>query len=154
MKNIKRQQEKFAVHKGKDHESVLLEFLSLMTADEVETHLAGIPCNCPRCTVANQPDFNELHSALEELYTAFNQQHQTENICLFLPKFHAELNPIERVWQIIKRYVRNYNDEGNLPKVRALYKEAIKEEQLPIKLIRKFIRSMYFYLFEYEQGLD
>ncbi len=55
--------------------------------------------------------------------------------------------------QIIKRYVRNKNDEGNLPKVRALYKEAIKEEQLLIKLIRKFIRLMYLYLFAYEQGL-
>lgn len=84
------------MHKGKGHESVLLEFLSLMTADEVETHLAGIPCNCPRCIVANQPDFNELHSALEEPYTAFNQQHQTEHICLFLPKFHPKVRALYR----------------------------------------------------------
>ena len=30
--------------------------------------------------------------------------------CVFLPKFHCELNPIERVWAQAKRYTRAYCD--------------------------------------------
>ena len=30
--------------------------------------------------------------------------------CVFIPKFHCELNPIERVWSQSKRYTRAYCD--------------------------------------------
>ena len=30
------------------------------------------------------------------------------HICLFLPKFHPELNPIERVWSQARRYTKAY----------------------------------------------
>jgi len=73
---------------------------------------------------------------------------------LKISKFHPELNPIERVWQVIKRHIKKFNDEGNLPKVRELYKESITESVLQRALIRKFIRLMYVYLYAYDQGLD
>lgn len=68
-------------------------------------------------------------------------------------KFHPELNAIERVWQVIKRFVRSYN-EGNLAAVRKLYAEAIQEENLPKSLIRRFIRLVNVYLIAYESGLS
>ena len=30
------------------------------------------------------------------------------HICVFLPKFHPELNPIERVWAQLKRYTKGH----------------------------------------------
>eukprot|EP01040_Poterioochromonas_malhamensis_P008028 gene8028-8678_t len=147
-------QEEFANNRSKDDDKIFLAFLSLKSAEEVEDFLDSIGCDCPRCKLSQQPDFNEIQSALEDLYKNFNEENNTNHICLFLPKFHPELNPIERVWQVIKRHIKKFNDEGNLPKVRELYKESITESVLQRALIRKFIRLMYVYLYAYDQGLD
>jgi hypothetical protein len=47
--------------------------------------------------------------------------HGTSHQCKFLPKFHPELNSIERVWSRLKWYLRKYND-GKLATLQLLYK--------------------------------
>ena len=47
-----------------------------------------------------QPDFREAKSALQEMIE--DRGHR----CIFLPKFHCELNPIEMVWGRMKKELR------------------------------------------------
>jgi hypothetical protein len=56
---------------------------------------------CGRRIISLQPDFLAQRSALVE--TIENSGH----VCIFLPKFHCELNFIERYWGAAKRYARN-----------------------------------------------
>ena len=46
---------------------------------------------CLPCILSHQADFVNQVSMLEELIT------QAGHLCIFLPKFHCELNPIEMV---------------------------------------------------------
>lgn len=94
-------------------------------------------------------------SALEELYNARNLQNNnvSNHRCVFLPKFHPESNPIERVWSRMKWYTRKHAD-GTIDKLRTLMEEGISQENLPLKLIRKYIRLCSAYLLAYEQGHD
>ena len=51
---------------------------------------------CMSCILSLQEDFTQEKSML---------QHYIEgrgHICMFLPKFHCELNPIEMVWGFMK----------------------------------------------------
>ena len=48
------------------------------------------------------PDFTTQTTLVEELITS------RSHICLFFPKFHCELNAIERVWCHAKNYARKY----------------------------------------------
>jgi hypothetical protein len=71
------------------------------TADE----RAGCPPNtdggyCARAMMAAQQDFREQKGQLEEELAAANQ------LCIFYPKFHCELNFIERFWWGAKWYSR------------------------------------------------
>ena len=50
--------------------------------------------------MANEPDFGEQLCWLEEVITAAG--HKT----IFLPKFHPELNAIERYWGCLKKFTR------------------------------------------------
>jgi hypothetical protein len=54
--------------------------------------------------LANHPDFKNETSALEKFLTSKG------HITIFLPKFHCELNGIERVWGHSKRIVRAHCD--------------------------------------------
>ena len=59
--------------------------------------------NTPYCLariLANHKDFFEQKSALEEILLARGHK------CLFLPKFHCELNPIEMYWAYCKNLYR------------------------------------------------
>jgi len=66
------------------------------------------------------------------------------HICDFLPKFHCELNPIERVWSHSKRFVRNHSDE-----TRATLKKNIPRSLLPCRISPLTMRKYYDHSFEY-----
>jgi transposase len=71
--------------------------------------------------------------------------------CLFLPKFHPELNPIEMYWGWAKRYFRE-RTTGNFKVALGLITEAL--DACPIAIIRRFFRRTYRYMSVYELGIS
>lgn len=96
-----------------------------------------------RMEIASHKDFAEEKTKIEQYLIA------NGHICIFLPKFHCELNRIERCWAQAKRYTRahcNYSIDGlrnNIPQ--AL--DSISNEN-----IRSHFRKVRHYMFGYMQG--
>lgn len=139
----------------KTNKELFAAIIALPTSVEIHAAAEQIPCNCVTCILGKQQDFKNALSALEELYTRRNYQNNnvSNHRCIFLPKFHPELNPIERVWSRMKWYTRKHAD-GTIDKLRMLMEEGIQQENLPLKLIRKYIRLCSAYLLAYDQGHD
>ena len=51
-----------------------------------------------------QDDFRELQNTIQELIVSRGHH------CIFLPKYHPELNFIERYWSRVKWYARQHSD--------------------------------------------
>lgn len=74
------------------------------------------PRCCARHLLASQPDFQQQRSLVQEVIE------DAGHLCIFLPKFHCELNFIEFFWGAVKRYLREHCDytfgtlKENLPK--------------------------------------
>jgi hypothetical protein len=100
----------------KNNEINIINLLCLPSKEAVtgEAERIGIECVCVTCTLKRQPDFASQKSGLEEEYDKFNLLNGTNHKCHFLPKFHPELNPIERVWCFMKRYCRRHAGTGSL----------------------------------------
>ena len=60
--------------------------------------------------MASQPDFAEQKSGVVEVFEKFNIDNGVAYICMFLPKFHPELNFIERCWSQLKYYSKAMSD--------------------------------------------
>ena len=58
---------------------------------------------------------------------------------IFLPKFHCELNPIERVWGQAKKYTRAYTN-FTLVRLRTIIDPAL--DSVSTDLIRKYFRRV------------
>jgi hypothetical protein len=73
------------------------------------------------------------------------------HLCIFLPKFHCELNFIEFFWGAVKQYLWehcNYNFEAlkeNMPKALA---------SVSVEMIRKWEHQMKRWMEAYQSGLD
>ena len=65
--------------------------------------------------------------------------------CIFIPKFHCELNPIERVWSQSKRYTRAYCDY-TIGSLRRSIPGVSKEN------IANYVRRCRNYMFAYLEG--
>ena len=57
---------------------------------------------CARRLLSCQPDFTEQKSSVQEVIEAAG------HLCIFLPKFHCELNFIEFFWGAVKKYLRTH----------------------------------------------
>ncbi len=68
-------------------------------------------------------------------------------MCIFLPKFHPELNPIEMYWSWVKRYYRERTD-GTFATALRLIEEAL--DACPLLTIRRFFRRVHRYASVYE----
>jgi hypothetical protein len=74
---------------------------------------------CNKQILAVQPDFREQKSLVQEVIEAAG------HLCIFLPKFHCELNFIEFFWGAVKKYLRDNCDftfdtlKDNMPKALA-----------------------------------
>jgi hypothetical protein len=106
-----------------------------------------------KCTLHRQPDFASQKSGLEEIYDRHNALHGTKHYCKFLPKFHPELNPIERVWSRMKWHIRKYSD-GKLAELEKIMNEGLSECILPVALVRRYIRLVSAYYMAYSGGMD
>ena len=59
---------------------------------------------CAKRILELQPDFKEQKSLVQEVIE------ECGHICIFLPKFHCELNFIEFFWGAVKKYLRENCD--------------------------------------------
>jgi len=87
----------------------------------------GTGSKCKHCTtdccakqiLELQPGFQEQRSLVEEIIE------ECGHICIFLPKFHCELNFIEFFWGAVKKYLCEHCDytfktlQENMPKALA-----------------------------------
>ena len=69
----------------------------------------------------------------------------------FLPKFHCELNPIERSWSRSKYYVSKFCDE-TFSSMKRLIDESFREENMPLELIQKYFDHADRYAKKYREG--
>ena len=65
--------------------------------------VGAIGC-CAKRHLELQPDFQEQHSLVREVIKAAG------HLCIFLPRFHCELNFIEYFWGAVKKYLRDHCD--------------------------------------------
>jgi len=99
---------------------------------------------CLKRILENQPDFLAQRSLVQEVIEAAG------HMCIFLPKFHCELNFIEYYWSAVKKYLRDHCDftfdtlKANMPK--AL-------EAVQVSTIRKWEHRMYRWMDAYRSGL-
>ena len=81
-----------------------------------KSHAPSDDCCCARL-ISVQPDFASECSALQHLVeerisipgtAARTEMTSARQLCIFLPKFHCELNWIERFWGAAKKYARKH----------------------------------------------
>ena len=93
----------------------------------------GKPC-CAVWKLSQCQDFQEQLNAVEETIK------QAGHECIFLPKFHPELNYIERFWGHCKRWLRKhcmYSMSG----LWSNFEKVFSDEVSPLSLQRKFART-------------
>ena len=90
-------------------------------------------------------DFKNERSKVERFLRRFG------HTVIFLPKFHPELNPIERIWGRVKLYTRDHCDYTYVGLQNTIVPAF---NSVTIDLIRKYFRKSRNYLRAYEQGLD
>ena len=89
-------------------------------------------------------DFKYEKTKLEKLLL----RHDYEGF--FIPKFHCELNPIERVWAESKKYTRAHCDYS-FNGLETTINPALNS--VPLDFIRKYFRKMRDYMAAYREGL-
>ena len=90
-------------------------------------------------------DFRNEKSLIERFLTE-----EKKHIVYFLPKFHPELNPIERVWAQSKKYTRAHC-KYSLPSLRKTVGPALNSVSL--ESIQKHFNKVRHYMFAYLEGL-
>ena len=96
-----------------------------------------------RVVLANHEDFRTEKTIVEHFLESRG------HIVYFLPKFHCELNPIERVWGQAKVYTRTHTNY-TLVRLRQLIHPAL--DSVSADLIRKYFRRVAVYEKAYMQG--
>lgn len=92
-----------------------------------------------------QPDFKEQRSLVQEVIEAAG------HMCIFLPKYHCELNFIEYFWGAVKQYLCEHCDytfstlQTNLPLALA---------SVSVQLIRKWEHQTWRWIGAYSDGLS
>lgn len=71
------------------------------------------------------------------------------HMCIFLPKFHCELNPIERCWCQAKKHTRAYAN-GSIVRLRKIVREGL--ETVTMDMIKKFFLTCKDYETAYREG--
>jgi len=106
----------------------------------------GTAC-CLEFLLSEQGDFKEQQNTIQELI--ISQGHH----CIFLPKYHPELNFIERYWSRVKWYARQKCDQ-TIKGLRTATNEALSEKACDLALIRRYSRTAWRWVDAYQKGLD
>ena len=109
----------------------------------VNTH--GMNGDQMREILGSHQDFKNEKSLIERFLGE-----EKKHIVYFLPKFHPELNPIERVWAQSKKYTRAHC-KYSLPSLRKNISPAL--DSVTLESIRKHFNKVKHYMFAYLEGL-
>ena len=106
-----------------------------------------VPC-CLEFLLSEQADFKEQQNAIQELVLSRG------HFCIFLPKFHPELNFIERYWSRVKWYARQFSD-GTIKGLKAQADVAMtmSSETCDLALMRRYSRTAWRWVDAYHRGL-
>jgi hypothetical protein len=99
---------------------------------------------CNQRILRNQPDFQEQRPLIQEIIEAAG------HACIFLPKFHCELNFIEFFWGRIKKYLRD-NCDGSFETLKTNMLKAL--ESVQVNTIRLWEHCMHRWIEAYRSGL-
>lgn len=102
--------------------------------------------NKMREVLGSHPDFKYEKSKIERYLSD-----ECKHIVYMLPKFHCELNPIERVWAQAKRYTKAYC-KYNLQSLRNNIVPAL--DTVTMDNFKKHFRKVRHYMFAYLEGLS
>ena len=85
---------------------------------------------CLEFLLSEQPDFKLQQNAIQELIR------EGGHYCVFLPKFHPELNFIERYWSRVKWYARQKCDRTKSG-IKTATDEALCDKACDLALMRR-----------------
>ena len=100
---------------------------------------------CGRAVLRNQPDFKAQKCWLEEIVASAGHE------SIFFPKFHCELNFIERVWSVAKGRARRECDY-TFDALQELVPRIM--EEIDVVSVRKMAQRCYRYMDAYRYGLS
>ena len=106
---------------------------------------SGMNAQQMREVLGSHADFRNEKSRIER-YLFEEKGH----IAYFLPKYHCELNPIEKVWAQSKRYMRAYCNYS-MHSLRKNLSPAL--QSVPLESIQKHFRNVQHYMFAYLEGV-
>ena len=98
-----------------------------------------------REVLKEHPDFKNQKSTIER-YLVEERGH----IMYMIPKFHCELNPIERVWAQAKRYARAYC-KHSIKSLRNTIAPAL--DSVTMENVHNQFRKVRHYMFAYLEGV-
>jgi len=105
---------------------------------------AGDAC-CATYVMGKEADFAGQQGRLEEMLISRG------HLCIFVPKFHPELNFIERMWGRSKHCLRVTCD-GSLPGLWERFPRTFHTEWQPLSLVRKYSRKSWVWMAAYDSG--
>ena len=108
----------------------------------IDTH--GMAAAQMKEVLSSHPDFKDQKSKVEIFLNSKG------HLAYFLPKFHCELNPIERVWGQSKRYTKAYS-KYTLPSLRINIPRGL--DSVTVDNIRNYFRKAREYMFAYLEGV-
>ena len=113
--------------------------------EERGVNTRGMNADKMREVLGRHPDFKNEKSSIERFL-----EEEKGHIVYMLPKFHCELNPIERVWAQSKRYTKAYC-KYSIVSLRKLIIPAL--ETVTLENIQNYFRKVRHYMFAYLEGL-
>jgi len=93
---------------------------------------------------------SELNAFKEELNKVEKLFKKAGHLCVFLPKYHPELNAIERYWGHIK-YLLRLHCEYSLPHMLDILPDTMRN--VPVEFTRAWSRVTWLYIAAYDDGL-
>ena len=106
-------------------------------------NVRGMKLEDMRQEIASHPDFRDEHP---EIHSFLKRK---GHACIFLPKFHCELNPIEKCWAQAKRYTRAHTNY-TIQRLRLIVPDGL--DSVSIENIKNYFRKSRNYMFAYMEG--
>ncbi|KAJ1300453.1 hypothetical protein OPQ81_005268 [Rhizoctonia solani] len=121
----------------------ILEVIQGESLEMEDNHNEGRFCCMEKC-LSTEADFKAEKPLLQLVVE------EVGHLCILLPKFHCELNPIEMYWGYAKQRFRGQCN-GSFPLAKELVPKCL--DACPIQSIRQFFQKTWRYMDAYRQGL-